>query len=117
MTTQSEPGDGMALAEEKIGVAVAKRFAAEERRFDPTIIITIITAILSLLGGCPKVEPKNLRRQKSRQNLRTAQLAARIRRETGVSNREAVGLAEAAYDASDLATDADLQLFIDQCCD
>lgn len=110
------PGDALAMAEEKIGEAVARRFP--EPRFDPTIIITIITAILSLLGNCPnnRMRPSTLRRQRAGQNLRSAQLATKIRRESGVNVRDAVELAEAAYDAADGSSDQELQSFIDQCC-
>lgn len=101
-------GKGLALLEERL--IASKATAAPQ--FDPTIVIMIITALLPLIQDCFKPKPATLRRR----FLNRARVVTSLRRHAGMSWAEAWVEANNLFDLADAASDADLQLLIDDCC-
>lgn len=102
-------GAGLSLAESRI--AESKR--GEGYKFDPTLIIAIISALIPLIANCFNPKPQALRRR----FLNRARVAAAIRREQpGLSFQEAFDEADNLFDLADKATDEELQLLINDCC-
>ncbi len=99
-------GKGFELLEERIGTQKAKKGVG----FDPTIIATLIAAILPLIMNCFKPTPASLRQKL----FNRANLAISIRKQH--PDMRFVAAFQEADDLFDLAKDAkdeELQLVID----
>ena len=104
-------GKGFELLEDRL--AKSKASSDGSMQFDPTILITIIGAIIPLIQNCFKPKPANLRRR----FLNRARVANAIRRENASIGYEAAfAEADNLFTLADKATDAELQLLIDDCC-
>jgi hypothetical protein len=102
-------GEGLSLLETRLSEGRARRGLG----IDFITIIGIITALLPLIQNCFNPQPQALRRRL----LNRARLAVAMRRENpGLTLRQAMDEADAMFDLADKATDAELQLLIDDCC-
>ncbi len=105
----TKQGAGLSLVEER--VAASK--ASDGVEFDPTIIIAIISAIIPLIQNCFKPKPQNLRRRFGNK----MRVAANLKRECpAMSWDQAIEEAENLFALANKATDAELQMVIDDCC-
>jgi hypothetical protein len=103
-----EQGKGFALFEERFQAA-----NDNTRDFDPTIIITILAALIPLIQQCLANRPSALRRRL----LNRPRVVVAIRRERpDLSWSDASKLADQCFDLADKASDAELKLFIKDCC-
>ncbi len=100
-----QPGAGIELLEQRLSVKLGGLAG-----FDPTIIISIIMAIVQMISGCKNPTAKALRQRVGN----TTPLALLIRRQCDLSNRECAQLAIQVMNlANDPQTkDEELQLLI-----
>lgn len=101
-------GDGVALLRHRLAAA-----QGDDGRvmFDPTIIVAFLAAILPLIQNCFSPTPKALRRRLGNR----LRLALAIGQETGLDWAESRAKADEVFRLADQATDAELQLLIDDC--
>lgn len=100
-------GSGLALLEERLA---AKSATPGTAFIDPTIIITIITALIPLIQQCFKPKPASLRRRLGNRG----QVAAALRGK-GLGWIEAFTAANQLFDVADESKDEEIQAVIDDC--
>ena len=102
-------GSGLTLLEDRL----IQSKSGDGVQFDPAIIIAFISALIPLIQGCFKPKPSSLRRRV----FNRARFANAIRRENpSISYSQAFAEADNCFALADKATDAELQLVIDDCC-
>lgn len=102
-------GAGLSLLEARLAEGRTRRGLG----IDFITIISIISAIVPLIQGCFNPKPAALRRRL----LNRARLAVAIRRENpDLALAQAMSEADAVFDLADQATDAELQMLVDDCC-
>lgn len=99
------------------GVALLKHLLTESKTeegktsFDPASILAILAAILPLIQNCLKPKPSSLRRRFGNR----LRLAVAIQGETGDSWSDSLRQADEVFRLADKASDAELQMLIDDC--
>ena len=111
-------GNGLSLFEERMMTRVAGD-GDGERGFDPTIIITLIAALIPVVIDCFKnrtTRQRPLGRIRGRL-LGRARIAAAYRREQpDLSWAQSLRLADYTFDVADEATEEEVETFIKDCC-
>jgi hypothetical protein len=102
-------GAGLELFESRL----TARKVSTRKAFDPTIIAALIAAVLPLIMNCFNPTPAALRWRLFNRTL-VAMAIRRVRRD--LSYAQAFVEADILFDLADEATDAELQLLIDDCC-
>lgn len=99
---------GFQLFEDKM----ASKQSGDGMKFDPSAIIALIQTIIPLITNCFNKAPASIRRRLGNRS----RLIASLRRDANMTWPEAVKTADAVYEVVDDASDAEIQLFVKDCC-